>query len=170
MVKAITVLMFVLVLAIPAMAQEDYPRIEVGMGYSNIGFPTGLAGETERHSGFAMSTGFNFSRALGIENYTGFYSLGSGVTLISNIVDGKVAWRKSGRVVPYGVAGIGVSYATSGYASSGSAFSTRVGLGADIPLNDAMSLKFDISRMGFHFGTWSSGVNFTTGIVFTLSN
>lgn len=170
MVRAITVLVFVMALAIPALAQEDYPRIEVGMGYANIGFPTGVPGETERHSGFAMSTGFNFSRAFGIENYTGFYSLGSGVTLISNIVDGKAAWRRGGKVVPYGVAGIGVSYATSGYSSSGTALSTRLGLGADVPLNDAMSLKFEVSRMGFHFGSWSSGVNFTTGIVFTLSN
>jgi hypothetical protein len=170
MVRAITVLLFVLALAIPAMAQEDYPRIEVGMGYTNIGFPSGVAGETERHSGFAMSTGFNFTRTFGIENYTGFYSLGDGVTLISNIVDGKAAWRNGRKVVPYGVAGIGISYATSGYSSSGSAFSTRLGLGADVALNDAMSLKFDVSRMGFHFGSWTSGVNFTTGIVFTLSN
>ena len=170
MVRAISVLLFVLVLAIPAMAQDDYPRIEVGMGYSNIGFPTGVPGQTEHHSGFAMSTGFNLSRMFGFENYTGFYSLGNSTTLISNIFDGKAVWRNGGKVVPYGVAGIGISYATQGYYSSGSALSTRIGVGADIPFNDAMSLKFDISRMGFHFGSWSSGVNFTTGIVFTLSN
>jgi hypothetical protein len=170
MVKIIVAVLFLLVLTIPVMAQDEFPRMEVGMGYANVGFPTGLNGETQRHSGFSMHTGLNFTRNLGIENYTGFYSLGEGVTLISNIVGGKVALRRAARIVPYGVAGLGASYATSSYASSGTAFSTRLGGGVDIPLNDALSLKFDISRMGFHFGTWSQNTNFSTGIVFTLAN
>jgi hypothetical protein len=140
------------------------------MGYANVSFPTGFNDDSERHSGFAMHTGLNFTRALGIENYTGFYSLGSGITLITNIVGGKAALRGSGRLVPYAVAGIGISYATDNYASSGSALTTRLGGGVDVPLNDAISLKFDISRIGFHFGSWSQNTNFSTGIVFTLAN
>ena len=170
MVRIIVAALFVLVLVLPAMAQDEFPRIEVAMGYANVGFPTGVNGKSERHSGFAMHTGLNFTKSLGIENYTGFYSLGSGITLISNIVGGKAALRGGGKVVPYGVVGIGVSYATSNYASSGSALSTRIGGGIDVPLNDAMSLKFDISRVGFHFGSWSQNTNFVAGIVFTLAN
>ena len=170
MVRPFVVALFVCLFAIPVFAQDDYPRMEVAMGYANVGFDTTGTGQGDRHSGFAMHTGLNFTRAFGIENYSGFYSLGNDITLISNIVGGKAAWRGGGKVVPYGVAGLGISYATSSYASSGTAFSTRLGGGIDYMLNDAFSLKFDVSRMGFHFGSWISGTNFSTGIVFTLSN
>ena len=166
----IVVALFLIVFTVPVFAQDDFPRMEVAMGYANVGFPTGLNGASERHSGFAMHTGMNFTRALGIENYTGFYSLGNNVTLVSNLIGGKATYRGGGKVIPYGVAGVGISYATSGYSSSGSALSTRLGGGVDVPLNDAFALKFDVSRMGFHFGNWTSGSAFSTGIVFTLSN
>src|SRR5687767_2392330 len=168
MVKAFFVGLFLCLFAVPVFAQEDYPRIEMAMGYANVGFDTTGTGENTRHSGFAMHSGLNFSSMFGIENYSGFYSMGNDITLISNIIGGKAAWRRGGKLVPYGVAGLGISYATSSYASSGTAFSTRVGGGVDVMLNDAFSLKFDVSRMGFHFGEWSSGTNFSTGIVFTL--
>jgi hypothetical protein len=142
----------------------------MGMGYATVGFDTTGSGQRDRHSGFAIHTALNFSRALGIENYSGFYSLGNDITLVSNLIGGKAAWRGGGLVVPYGVAGLGISYATSSYSSSGTAFSTRLGGGFDLRLNEAFSLKFDVSRMGFHFGSWISGTNFSTGIVFTLSN
>ena len=169
MVRWSVVSLFLFVFVVPAFAQEDFPRMEVAMGYANVGFDLAGTGQT-RHSGFAMHTGLNFTKALGIENYSGFYSLGQGITLISNIIGGKAAWRGGGMVVPYGVAGVGVSYATSGYCCSGSALSTRLGGGVDLKLNDAFALKFDISRMGFHFGSWSSSTNFSSGIVFTLAN
>lgn len=169
MIRTLLLVLVSCALSIPAFGQEEFPRIEVGMGYTNIGFRTGVNGATDRHSGFAMQTGLNFTRALGIENYTGIYSLGNSVTLISNIVGGKATYR-TGKVTPYGVAGIGVSYATSPYSYSGSAMSTRIGGGLDFPLNDAFALRFDLSRMGFHFGQWISGKAFTAGIVFTLSN
>ena len=125
MVRWFVVPLFLLVFVVPAFAQEDYPRIEVAMGYANVGFDLTGTGAT-RHSGFAMHTGLNFSKVFGIENYSGFYSLGNSITLISNLVGGKATWRGGGMLVPYGVAGVGVSYATSGYASSGTALSTRL--------------------------------------------
>ena len=170
MVRPFVVALFLMIFAVPVFAQEDYPRMEVAMGYANVGFPTGPNGESQRHSGFAMHTGMNFSKVFGIENYSGFYSLGQGITLISNLIGGKAAWRGGGMVVPFGVAGRGVSYATSGSSSSGTALSARLGGGADVKLNDAFSLKCDVSRMGFHFGSWSSGTNFSRGIVFVLAN
>ena len=169
MVRVIGAAAIVLVLVLPVMAQEEFPRIEMAMGYANMGFPTGFNGAIERHSGFVMQTGFNFTKAFGIDNFTGFYGLGNDTTLISNIIGGKAAWRSGGKVVPYGVAGIGAGYLTQGYYSaSGTLFSTRIGAGVDVPLSDVMSLKFDVSRL--HFGDLGSHVNFTTGIVFTLAN
>ena len=39
MVRVIVAAVFVLLVAIPALAQDDFPRIEMSMGYANVGFP-----------------------------------------------------------------------------------------------------------------------------------
>jgi hypothetical protein len=175
MVRTIVVACFVALLAIPALAQDDYPRIQTSLGYANLTLPSEsfLSGH---HSGFANSTGFNLTRTLGLENYMGIYGLGQGVTLISDFFGGKAAYRGA-RAVPYAVAGIGIGYFTQstsyGYGAS-SSFATRYGGGVDIPINDSMAWKFEVSRMNFHFATtatssWTNGTNFQTGIVFTIS-
>jgi hypothetical protein len=177
MVRIVFVACFILLLTIPAFAQEDYPRIQNSMGYANLSFPDFTTGENSRHSGFANSTGFNLTRSLGLENYMGIYGLGSGVTMISDLFGGKATYRAA-RVAPYVLAGLGIGYFTAstsyGYASS-SSFATRFGAGVDIPINDSMAWKVELSRMNFHFRTvptsaWTNGTNFSTGIVFTLSN
>ena len=87
MVKNAVVVLFVLLCAIPAMAQEDYPKVLTSMGYANLSFwdfgnpsfgrsPTL---PTSHHSGFANETGFNLTRNFGINNYMGIYGLGSGI-------------------------------------------------------------------------------------------
>ena len=183
MVRVIVAALFAVLIALPAMAQDDYPRIEMSLGYANLGFPCcSTIGENSRHSGFASTQGFNLTRIFGIENYFGYYSLGgknnpllgTNVSLLANIIGGKIAARTE-RAVPYFTAGIGVGYLTSDYASFGSSFATRFGPGVHIKLNDSMAWKVDFTRMSFHqqftaAGSWSSGWNLSTGIVFVLSN
>jgi hypothetical protein len=158
-----------LLLAIPALAQEDYPRIQTSMGYANLGLLD------THHSGFANQTGFNLTRTWGLENYMGIYSLGQGVTLISDLFGGKATYRHYSRVAPYALAGLGVGYFTSNSSGYGtSAFATRYGGGFDVPINDVISWKVEVSRMGFHIQTrpdsgWTSGTNIAAGIVFTLA-
>ena len=180
MVKNAVVVLFVLLCAIPAMAQEDYPKVQTSMGYANLGFvdfgnpslgftPTP---PTARHSGFANETGFNLTRNLGINNYMGIYGLGGGITMISDLFGGKAMYRTA-RAVPYGVAGIGFGYLTSSSYGLGSSFGTRFGAGVDVPFKESLAWKFEISRMSFHLQTtanssWTSGTNFQTGIVFTI--
>ena len=184
MVKNAVVVLFVLLCAIPAMAQEDYPKVQTSMGYANLSFwdfgnpsfgrsPTL---PTSHHSGFANETGFNLTRNFGMNNYMGIYGLGSGIAtggngimMISDLFGGKAMYRAS-RVVPYAVAGLGFGYLTesSGSYSFGSAFATRFGGGVEIPFKESLAWKFEISRMSFHFGGWTSGTNFQTGIVFTI--
>src|SRR5262249_43465972 len=135
-------------------------------------------GQTGHHSGFSNQTSFNLTRTYGLDNFTGIYGLGNGVTLISDVFGGKVMHRFE-KFVPYGLAGIGIGYFT---ASSGgtvvaaqSSFATRYGAGFDIPISDSLAWKVEVSRMGFHFkpdGTsgWTNSTNISTGIVFTLSN
>jgi hypothetical protein len=171
MVRIVVAACFVVLLAIPAMAQEDYPKIQTSMGYANLG----LAGE--RHSGFANETGFNLTRTLGLSNYMGIYGLGQGTTLIADFFGGKATVRAA-KIAPYATAGIGIGYVTQstayGYGSS-SAFAARVGGGFDVPFNDVMAWKVEVSRMTFHFGnpatgsSWLSGTNISAGIVFTLA-
>ena len=176
MVKSAAVLVLLVLFAIPVMAQDDYPRIQTSLGYANLGLvdfgkpnPDGSFTATSRHSGFANETGFNLTRNLGINNYMGIYGLGGGVTMISDLFGGKAMYRAA-RVVPYAVAGLGFGYLTdsNGYYSYGSAFATRFGGGVDVPFKESLAWKFEISRMSFHFGGWTSGTNFQTGIVFTI--
>ena len=178
MVRSVVIACFVLLLAVPALAQEDYPRIQTSMGYANLDFPDFFTGASGRHSGFANSTSFNLTRTWGLDNYMGIYSLGQGVTMIADFFGGKAMYRGS-KVVPYALAGIGVGYFTAatsyGYGSQ-SAFAHRIGAGADVPFNDTMAIRIEVSRMGFHIGTpastssWTNSTNISAGIVFTLSN
>ena len=176
MVKTVAAICIGLFLALPAMAQEDYPRIQTSMGYANLSFPDFTTGETTHHSGFANQTGFNLTRTWGLENYMGIYGLGSGVTLISDLFGGKATYRAS-RFAPYALAGLGIGYFTAssqyGYLST-SKFATRFGAGVDVPINDSLAWKVEVSRMAFRLPTtldssWTSGTNITAGIVFTLA-
>ena len=175
MVKIAGVLFVVLLCAIPVMAQDEYPRIQTSLGYANLGFidfgSTTL--QNSRHSGFANETSFNLTRSLGLNNYMGIYGLGGGVTMISDFFGGKAMYRAA-KVVPYGLAGIGVGYLSSSSYSLGSSFAARYGAGVDVPISESLAWKFEISRMSFHLQTtansaWTSGTNFQTGIVFTIT-
>jgi len=193
MVKIAAVGVFVLLCAVPVMAQEDFPRIQTSLGYANLNFldynsvdftgaPTGAK---SHHSGFANETGFNFTKNWGISNYMGVYSLGgasvfgSNVTLIRDIIGGKARLPTS-RAVPYATAGIGFGYSTASlcysYFGCGGSLAGRYGGGVDIPVNDVFALKFEVTRMGLHLQTqigapaaWNSGINIHTGIVITLA-
>jgi len=182
MVKTFIVTCFVLLLAVPALAQDEFPRIQTSLGYANLSFPDlTTTGSTGHHSGFANSTGLNFTKTLGFENYMGLYSLGNGSSLISDFVSGKATYRAA-KIAPYAVAGIGFGYLTiSNQFGTGalSAFGTRYGGGVDVPINDILSWKVEVSRLSFHFGpgldpnnptsSWTTGTNIQAGIVFTLT-
>jgi len=181
MVKTIVVACFVLLLAIPALAQDDFPRIQTSMGYANLSFPDLTTGIVGHHSGFSNETSFNLTKNYGLSNYMGIYGVGTGSTLISDFFGGKVMYRGA-KVVPYATAGIGVGYFTAstayGYGAQ-SSFATRVGAGADIPLGDILAIKVEYSRMNFHVnfgfdptntGAWTGGNNISVGVVFTLVN
>jgi hypothetical protein len=179
-VRTIIVACFVLLLAIPALAQDDYPKIQTSMGYANLSFPdlSNLA-NTAHHSGFSNSTGLNLTKTLGVDNYMGIYSLGTGTTLIADFIGGKATYRAA-KIAPYAIAGIGFSYftaASNGFYQAQSAFATRYGGGVDVPINDLLSWKVEVSRMNFHIqlnplssSSWTSGTNIQAGIVFTLVN
>jgi opacity protein-like surface antigen len=185
MVKIAFTLVVLLFLALPVMAQDEYPRIEMAMGYANLAFPCcgGTLGDTGHHSGFFTTQGFNLNKSMGIENYFGYYSLGgkdnpqigSSVSILTNMIGGKLA-KRTDRFTPYVSGGIGFGYLTNNYSFGQSSFGTRIGPGVDIRLNDSMAWKVDVTRFSFHQqftaagGSWSSGWNIATGIVFTLSN
>jgi hypothetical protein len=178
-VKTVIVACFVLLLAIPALAQDDYPKIQTSMGYANLSFPDlQNPTSTAHHSGFSNETGLNLTRTLGVDNYMGIYSLGTGSTLIADFIGGKATYRAA-KIAPYAIAGIGFSYFTAtsnGFYAAQSAFATRYGGGVDVPINDLLSWKVEVSRMNFHIqltnpgSSWTSGTNIQAGIVFTLVN
>jgi outer membrane protein with beta-barrel domain len=173
MVKCFIAAVFVALFALPALAQdEDFPRIEIGMGYGRINLDNiANLGLTEGgwHSGFVSQQGFNFTHWLGVENYLGYYGAGSGANFFTNVFGVKVAARQLKRVVPYGSAGFGGSSLMLSGLGSESAMATRIGGGIDIPFNDSMAVRLDYSRVSSHlFGEWNSSKHFSTGIVITL--
>jgi outer membrane protein W len=80
--------------------------------------------------------------------------------------------RKFSKFVPYAGAGIGAGYLSSSVIYTGSSFATRVNVGADIPINDLLSWKVDVSRLSLHTGFlgggWTSGANIMTGITLNI--
>src|SRR5262245_14938865 len=161
MVKCFIAVVFVTLFALPALAQDDdFPRIEISLGYGNVAtstlddFLTTNLGVpfSGRHSGFASAQGFNFTRWLGLENYLGYYGLGNRTEMFTNVFGAKAAYRNLPKIVPYAVAGIGgSSVSIGGYSfQGGSGFATRLGGGFDYKLNDGMSIRFDFSRLSHH--------------------
>jgi hypothetical protein len=158
-----------LVFAAPAFAQ-DYPRFQLAPGYGNLKFgvpplaPFGLS--PKRHSGFTMDTNYNFSPALGLDIFTGYYSLGNSYTLYTNTFGITATLRKKEKIIPYGTAGFGFGYLNIGEQS----MATRIGGGADFPIGDSLAIRADVTHMGFHFEhEWNGGMNISVGIVLTLS-
>jgi hypothetical protein len=176
-------------IAVPALAQDDFPRLEIGFGYANITLPgalqpDGTTGGTTHNSGFSMQTDLNFTKILGIENYTGYYSLGNGAQLFANVMCAKAAYRNWDKIVPYAVAGIGAANSLENinglYYSAGSGFATKLGVGVDYRFSDIMAFRVDAGRLQVHSpvidpfsgiqtgSTWLGKFNFTTGIVLTI--
>jgi hypothetical protein len=172
-------------LFVPQVLAQEFPAVEISLGYANLATSVReldpflansffLDDERERHSGFGMHAGLNLTHWLGVENYTGYYSLGRGFHLLINTIGGKLALRKYERATLYGVVAYGRgSLRVAEFGEIGDIF--RIGGGVDIPFNESMALKFDVSRMslgefisGVGLGDWRSSLNFSTGVVFRV--
>jgi hypothetical protein len=172
MVKYVGVLIVLMAFAAPAFAQDDYAQMEISLGYGNINLKNVVDG---RHSGFASHQAFNITSKFAIENYVGYYGLGtiSGLgksQLLTNTFGGKLNYRTAGPVL-YVSGGLGAGWLRFPDlgAGSNSAFAVRIGGGVDIPINDYFSAKVDVSRHSYHFGDWNSGVNISTGLVIKIN-
>lgn len=158
-------------MALPAMAQE-FPRIQMGFGYANLSLPGATTTSSSHNSGFASFMDFNFTRAVGLDYYLGYYSLGAGSQLFTNVF-GVRLMAQTDKVSPFVVAGVGggqgIVQRGGFYYSSGQALATRLGGGVDIKLGDAFSWRVDVSKLQVHSGgTWIGKANISTGIIFTL--
>jgi len=172
MVKYAGVFLLLMAFAAPAFAQDDYPQIEISLGYGNINLKNVVTG---RHSGFTSHQAFNLNSKFAIENVLGFYGMGNingigKVQMISETFGGRVNYRTAGPVV-YASAGLGGGWLRFPDLNAGSnnAFAVRFGGGVDVPINDYFDVKVDLSRHSYHFSGWNSGFNISTGIVFKIS-
>ena len=171
MVKYVCVLILAIVFAAPAFAQ-DVPQIEIALGYGNINVKDVATG---RHSGFVSHQAFNLNSVFAIENFIGYYGMGSDpnigkVQLFTDIFGCRFNYRKFGPVI-YGVAGLGGGFLIfPDYgAGTNNSLAFRLGGGVDVPIGDSLAWKVDISRTSFHFDGWKSGMNISTGIVLKIS-
>jgi len=175
LVKTLFASFLLLMIAVPALAQDDFPRVELAFGYANLGFPgapnatTGVS-PTEHKSGFSMHQGFNLTSSMGIENYMGYYSLGNQSYIFANIIGGKLMYRTD-KVVPYVVAGFGGASITQnigGFSYGGSTMAYRLGGGFDYRISDVMGWRVDVSKLQIHPNGWLGKMNISTGIVLVL--
>jgi len=159
-----------LAFASPVFAQGDYPTFQLAPGYGNLKFGLPTIGFTPtRHSGFVLDTNYNFTSAIGLDLFTGYYSLGTNSTLYTNTFGLNFSLRKSERIIPFGTAGFGFGYVNLNGGGAQS-MSTRIGGGVDIPLGDSIALRTDVTRMSYHFDhDWNGGMNISVGIVLNLS-
>lgn len=172
MVKLFLMLGLVFAFTSPVFAQDDYPVFQIAPGYGNYGNEN-LTGNSGRHSGFTLDTDFNLNSKLGIELFTGYYSLGSNTTAYTNTFGGIYSLRKNSHVIPFGVAGFGfgiIQLQTPFGTAQGRSMAYRLGGGVDIPFHDSLAIRVSATSLGFHFNhAWESGANYSVGVVLNLS-
>jgi len=84
-VKRSAFVLFLLLIAVPTFAQDTYPRLQTAFGYANFSMPVTDPNTNRHNSGFTTQFDFNFTKNLGFDYYMGYYSLGSGTSLFSNL-------------------------------------------------------------------------------------
>lgn len=158
----------------------------MAVGYGNLSLPNFLEAQlgvgNNRHSGFGMQHTFKVDSVFAVENYFGYFSLGTSRIsggkrhLVTDMLGGRISLRKPARVVPYLSAGLGGATTRAHPDDSpnlqtrtDSGMSIKIGGGGDIRINDKLAWKLDVSRMSFHFGNWRSGMNLMTGIAYRLT-
>jgi hypothetical protein len=170
-VKTFLAASLLILIAIPAVAQDTYPRLQTSFGYANFTIPDSAT--TSKHSsGFVTQFDFNFTRSTGFDYYMGYYSLGNGTQLFTNLFGGRLMLQ-SEKVSPYliGAIGAGSFIVQSGgyYYSGGSALTSRLGGGFDYKASDVFGIRVEVTKMQIHSGgVWTGKANISTGIVFTL--
>ena len=179
---------------LPATAEDEFPRIEIGVGYGIVKLPhiRGIAnscilpslscgGVVEvggRHSGVVSQQSLTINHWLSAENYFGFYGatvsdpigLPVNSTFFTDTLGGKVALRTRRHVpVPYAAAGFGGSFALSTARATATGPAVRLGGGVDIPFLKSGSLRLDYSLISSHlFEQWQTSRHFSAGVVFNL--
>jgi len=171
-VKRIAFVLFLLLIAVPTFAQDTYPRLQTSFGYANFSMPVADVNTNRHNSGFTTQFDFNFTKALGFDYYMGYYSLGSGTSVFTNLFGGRLMMQGE-KVSPYLVAAIGgASFQVQSqgyYYSGGSALASRLGGGFDYKASDMFGIRVEITKMPLRSnGIWFGKMNVATGVVFTL--
>jgi hypothetical protein len=171
-VKRFAFVLFLLLIAVPTFAQDTYPRIQTSFGYANFSLPVTDVNTNRHNSGFTTQFDFNFTKALGFDYYMGYYSLGAGTSLFSNLFGARLMVQGE-KVSPYLVAAIGAAQSqiqqNGYYYSGGSALASRFGGGFDYKASDVFGIRVEVTKMPLRSGgVWLGKMNVATGIVFTL--
>jgi hypothetical protein len=167
---AAVILLFATV--VPAMAQDDFPRLQMGFGYANLTLPEITPIESGHHSGFTSQFNFNFTKNVGFDYYMGYYGLGNGFELFTNLFGGKLQLPTE-KATPYVIAAIGRGnflYSQGGQSFGlGGGAAARLGGGVDYKLSDSFFWRTEITRLQIHAGdNWVGKANIATGVVFTV--
>jgi opacity protein-like surface antigen len=141
--KAAWLFVLALVLAVPAMAQNDHPRAEVFGGYSYVRVSD--QGMSTNLNGGSGSIALNVNRWFGIVGDFGGYRFNqSGVSgsVITYMFGPKIAARSNERVTPFVQALFGGAHISAlGSSAAENAFAMAVGGGIDAKISQHFAIR-----------------------------
>jgi opacity protein-like surface antigen len=164
----------VLFVAVPAMAQ-DYPKGEVGGGYTYIRLDAGSSGTFDCHGGNGSVAGnlnswFGVAGEFGGCKVTGLPS-GSSAKAFAYLFGPRVTYRGHGGFEPFGeflFGGAHTSASAGGATVSDNAFAMAIGGGADYTVTSHVAIRFiQADYLYTKFGnTHQNNARIQAGIIF----
>ena len=173
-------------LSLPLLAQESSPKAEFfgGYQYLHIGNNSTLGNTGQGFNGWNVGTAYKFGKYFGVAgDFSGSYATISGVSAhIYTYGAGPVISAESGRVTPFAhflFGGARLSGSESSVSVSWNGFSTMVGGGVDVNVNKNLGVRLaQFDWLYYHFGSksiagstmpafsGSNNIRISTGIVF----
>ena len=180
MSKSILVVVVVLLFSLGAYAQDEYPKIEVPVGFSFVNGHPNIAGITSFNVfGGGGGVVYNFNHLVGIKAEFDGYTQGSGTKfyqdgeLVGNVSGNLFTYlfglqikKHSGKFQPFGEALFGGAHTNldanicklevgclSG-SGSNNGFAMEYGVGLDIPITSSIQFRpVEVDYLATHFGS-----------------
>ncbi len=175
MKKYIVILGILLIGALPLLAQDEFPRVQVFGGYSYLSVDTSGASSRQSLNGWNAQGNINVNRWLGFTgDFGGYYGSPFHVSVHDySFVFGPTLTYRAEHVAPFFHALFGGNHAgasAAGGSGGDTAFAMAIGGGLDIPIKSHFAVRIaqaDWLRTQ-HANRDQNNVRVSTGIVFNF--
>lgn len=173
--KYVVILAILLMGALPLLAQDEFPRVQVFGGYSYVSADTNALSGRQSLNGWNAQGNVNFNKWLGLTaDFGGYYGSPSHVTIHDySFLFGPTLTYRTEHVAPFFHALFGgnhINAAALGGSGGNTAFAMAFGGGLDLPISEHFGVRLaqvDWLRTQ-HFSTSQNNVRFSTGIMFNF--